>query len=330
MAVIKSGASTDQLTVDATSKAARATLYDAAGNVISSDTIGSTHYLKTSTVQDIHVSTGNSSTANIASGASFAGTSETNLGVAFVQVMLFADMACTVQVQQSIDGSNWDYVDTYKTQASVADARGLPAKGSFVKVTVTNNGAGTTTVFRLQTVLAPVFIAHSNYGAMVVDTPKKPTYRSSFTGAWIATCAMSLRGSSTKLVRPQRIGFSGTAATGAAIDLKIDKLSNLTGGTPASLTMVSLDSREAAATALAQSWSGAAPTPTTVGTIYSKRYEIVTASVTVNPDEMVVNFGDLWGNSPVALRGTAEWITINPSGIGTTPAGDMWVEWTEE
>jgi hypothetical protein len=34
MAVIKSGASTDVLTVDATSKAARATLYDAAGNPI--------------------------------------------------------------------------------------------------------------------------------------------------------------------------------------------------------------------------------------------------------------------------------------------------------
>src|SRR5689334_18447225 len=35
MAVIKSGASTDQLTVDPTSKAARVTLYDAAGNPVS-------------------------------------------------------------------------------------------------------------------------------------------------------------------------------------------------------------------------------------------------------------------------------------------------------
>src|ERR1044072_7677895 len=35
MAVIKSGASTDQMTVDATSKAARITLYDTAGTAIS-------------------------------------------------------------------------------------------------------------------------------------------------------------------------------------------------------------------------------------------------------------------------------------------------------
>ena len=36
MAVIKSGATTDQLTVDPTSKAARVTQYDAAGNVVTS------------------------------------------------------------------------------------------------------------------------------------------------------------------------------------------------------------------------------------------------------------------------------------------------------
>lgn len=36
MAIIKSGASTDQLTIDATSKAARATLYDTSGRPISS------------------------------------------------------------------------------------------------------------------------------------------------------------------------------------------------------------------------------------------------------------------------------------------------------
>lgn len=35
MAVIKSGASTDQLSIDATSKAARVTVYDTAGNVVS-------------------------------------------------------------------------------------------------------------------------------------------------------------------------------------------------------------------------------------------------------------------------------------------------------
>lgn len=47
MAVIRSGASTDELTVDATSKAARVTLYDAAGNALSGG--GKQSYMASST-----------------------------------------------------------------------------------------------------------------------------------------------------------------------------------------------------------------------------------------------------------------------------------------
>jgi hypothetical protein len=127
----------------------------------SSDTIGANVYKKVSLIQDIEVSASNSSTANIGSGASFTGTSNTTLGVGSIQVVLFADQNCTIQVQQAQEdpGVNWNVIDSWTYTASstgVEAARTIQAVASSVRVIVTNNGGGATTVFRLQTVVCPI------------------------------------------------------------------------------------------------------------------------------------------------------------------------------
>jgi hypothetical protein len=158
-----------------------------------------------------------------------------------------------------------------------------------------------------------------------------PTYRASLNAFTpVAGVTFSLKGSATKTVKIRRIGFSATAATGAVCDVKIDKLSGLTGGTAATVTGFALDSASSAYSAVAQSWSGTVATPTSVGTIENTRYEIVTAAVSVNPQKVVTVFGDTNGTQCPTLRGTSEWIAILFSAVGTTPLSDLWIEWTEE
>lgn len=158
------------------------------------------------------------------------------------------------------------------------------------------------------------------------------TYRASLNAFTpVAGVTFSLKGSATKTIKIRKIGFSATAATGAVCDVKIDKLSNLTGGTAATVTGFALDSQNGAYSAVAQSWSGAVATPTSLGTLDNTRYEIVTAAVSVNPQKVVVVFGDEEnGVQYPTLRGTSEWVAILFSAVGTTPLADLWIEWTEE
>ncbi len=107
--------------------------------------------------QDVTADDGNSSTTNLSASNlySFAGTSISTLGVNAIQVSLFADQNCTVNVQQSPDGTNWDIIDTYKYYASTNFGITVQAINSYAKVVVTTNSL-TTTVFRLQTCLCPI------------------------------------------------------------------------------------------------------------------------------------------------------------------------------
>ncbi len=117
-------------------------------------------FAKVIAVQEIAISTTNSSTTNLAAAAAFTGTSWSNLAIGAVQVNLFADQNCTVQVQQAQEdpGTNWNIIDswTYTASSTGQDAvRVIQAAGSAFRVIVTNNGASTTTAFRLQTVTFP-------------------------------------------------------------------------------------------------------------------------------------------------------------------------------
>jgi hypothetical protein len=107
-------------------------------------------------LQNVQASAGNSSTTNLATPTyAFTGTSASTLGVAGIQVSLFANQNCTVKVQQSPDGTNWDLSDTYYYTANGNFGITVQAISSYARVVVTTNSL-TTTTFRLQTALCPI------------------------------------------------------------------------------------------------------------------------------------------------------------------------------
>jgi len=134
-----------------------ATLVDSTGSALDAVVIGTDHYMGVAIVQDVNVSAGNSSVANLGAAASFTGTSSTTMGAAAIQVCLFADQNCTIQVQQAQEdpGTNWNIIDSWTYTASSTGndaARTIQAVGSSFRVIVTNNGGSTTTALRLTSI----------------------------------------------------------------------------------------------------------------------------------------------------------------------------------
>ena len=118
---------------------------------------GGDNYQEVAQIQDVVASTVNSSVANLASGAVFTGAWEDTLGVAGLQINLFADQAMTVQMQQSTDGVNADQKGAIIAVAfNTGFYRTYQATGSFFRVVLTNAGLNATTALRLQTALCPV------------------------------------------------------------------------------------------------------------------------------------------------------------------------------
>jgi hypothetical protein len=155
-ATIQSGATSDLLIVDPTSKAARVTLYDASGNALEIVTEGSSRYLGVSIRQDVHTSTNNSSVAQINTGATWTGTGETTLGVAGIQVNTYLDQPHTVFVDQSADNANWYIVDSYPVPASFGQSRTIQATDNYFRARVQNTGGSNATIVSINTALCPV------------------------------------------------------------------------------------------------------------------------------------------------------------------------------
>ena len=108
------------------------------------------------TNQNILVNAANSSTTNLASGATFTGTVDLNIFASGIQVLLKSDQNCTVYVDQSGDGTNWDVTDAYDFYAAVGNfGITVMCVGVYYRVRVTNVGTATTTYFRLQTISVP-------------------------------------------------------------------------------------------------------------------------------------------------------------------------------
>lgn len=132
--------------------------------------------------QNITSSTYNSSTANLAAGASFTGTGETTLGIAGIQVQFKASQPCIIQVQQSIDNTNWDVDDEILVIADKPRARTVQAVGNYFRIIVTNIGNTTTSYLRLSVDLCPVVEALprmlTNYGKLSLATQRSSWFPS--------------------------------------------------------------------------------------------------------------------------------------------------------
>ena len=97
------------------------------------------------------ISTGNSSTTQLAAGASFTGAIETAQDQPSLSILLTSDQPTTVRVRQFIDaGGTFAAPDIFfYVDAGVGFARSLTINGNYVQVIAQNTGASTTTTFNL-------------------------------------------------------------------------------------------------------------------------------------------------------------------------------------
>lgn len=131
---------------------------DSSGNAIDAEADHAGKYHLAVTVnQDVNDDANNSSTSNLASGATFTGTATSTLGVVGLQWSLKTDQNCTVYIEESPDGTNWDISYPFDYIASKG-GRGetVQASQAYWRIRVTNEGDSTTSYFRLQAVLCPV------------------------------------------------------------------------------------------------------------------------------------------------------------------------------
>lgn len=113
------------------------------------------------------VSTANSSTATLGSGATFTGTSEDVKDFAIIVISVFADQVSGtdgLSVQQSSNGTNWDITDTYTIPASTGKTFSFQPAARFLRVVYTN-GATIQGAFRLQTIYHPLPTKNSSQRA---------------------------------------------------------------------------------------------------------------------------------------------------------------------
>lgn len=106
--------------------------------------------------QNTTVDTLSSTTANLASGATFTGPSTSDLYFTAVQFIFKADQNCTIFVEQSPDGTNWDVSDPFNFYTSIGNSSNtIQLTGSFYRIRVQNVGSATTTFLRLQVIQIP-------------------------------------------------------------------------------------------------------------------------------------------------------------------------------
>lgn len=97
----------------------------------------------------------NSSTTPLTSGATFTGTATLTNGYGIIYINVYSDVASATDglvIEQSSDGTNWDFDDTYTIPAATGKTFSVQPAGRYVRVKYTNGGTNQTE-FRLQTIM---------------------------------------------------------------------------------------------------------------------------------------------------------------------------------
>jgi len=97
----------------------------------------------------------NSTTTNLAPGASFIGPAVSDLNYTAIQFTIKSDQLCLIYVDQSPDGTNWDITDAYEAYPTIGTGSSTQLVASYYRIRVTNAGSATTTYLRLQTIQVP-------------------------------------------------------------------------------------------------------------------------------------------------------------------------------
>jgi hypothetical protein len=119
------------------------------------------------------ISTGNSSTTQLAAGASFTGAIESPQDQPSISILMTSDQPMTVRVRQFIDsGGTFAVPDVVLfVPAGIGLARSLPINGNFVQVIAQNTGAATTTTFNLNVAYGALDGADSSGAHPVTELP---------------------------------------------------------------------------------------------------------------------------------------------------------------
>ena len=141
-----------------------------------------------------------------------------------------------------------------------------------------------------------------------------------------------LRGSNTKVIRVYRVLVSGNGSTAqqATVNL-IKRSSDNAGGTSTALTIVPLDSINAASTAAARYYTAAPTQGTPIGNISSQRHIFNLAGSSTLAGNALFDFSFPGSQRPV-LRGASQILAINLSNSSAnfTPTLSGYIWFTEE
>lgn len=264
-------------------------LRDGSGNLISSqvDLDGERH-LSVSANMDGHLSTANSSTSNLASAAAFTGTAVDCLNYNLVYVYFFATQNCTIRVEKSSNGTNWDAVQAYSVTANTGSIEAFETGGQFIRIVVTNNGASATTSLRLRTVLqsgaspVPVTMKNTQQATAISTQDLKDS------GRVLKTFYATFTGATTEgLVTLTPATNGTTSATGTSF--------SVTAGKTLRIQSISVTTRNAGAAGqgivcqLRMSASGAITTASSILATCAAGTKLATANVT---DGCTLSFAD--------------------------------------
>jgi len=121
-------------------------------NVIKCDTDN----VSGSILQNIKTSSDNSTTANIDAGDTFTGTAEATLGINGIQVYHYADQDCALYIDQGLNGTDWDIIDSFTCLANNGCTRTIVSVAPYYRLRITNTGSSATTELRASTSLTPI------------------------------------------------------------------------------------------------------------------------------------------------------------------------------
>lgn len=135
------------------------------------------------------ISTANSTTANLAGAAVFTGTSEDVSAYAEARVSVFSSHVSAtngLSLQQSSDGTNWDFVDVFTVAATNGQVYSVPVYAQFFRLVYTN-GATLTTSLRIETVYhgvrtKPSAVRPQDARSNEIDVEESAAYLMGFNG----------------------------------------------------------------------------------------------------------------------------------------------------
>lgn len=108
--------------------------------------------------QKVTTSTLNATTTPLGISGVYTGTGESTLSVNAIQVNVFTNKNSAVnglQIQQSMDNTNWDIIDSFTVLANVGQGITVQATAEFYRIVYTN-GTSAQATFRLESVLCPL------------------------------------------------------------------------------------------------------------------------------------------------------------------------------